>query len=155
MNRAKLSRLLILHEGMRLRVYDDANGREILAGDTVIGHPTIGIGRNVAGDGLGISEDEAKYLLMGDIARLEKEIKGWKFMEDLNEPRQAVVYDMLFNMGINRFNGDKWKNMFKAMYDQQWQVAAEEMLASRWAKQVGQRSVRLSQMMRLGEWYVD
>jgi hypothetical protein len=27
------------------------------------------------------------------------------------------------------------------------------MLDSKWAKQVGQRAIRLSQMMRKGEWY--
>ena len=57
--RNKLIEKLILHEGMKLKVYDDANGKEIRAGDTLVGHPTIGVGRNVAGDGLGITEEEA------------------------------------------------------------------------------------------------
>ena len=49
--REKLIDKLVLHEGMRLKVYDDANGNEIRAGDTLVGHPTIGVGRNIAGDG--------------------------------------------------------------------------------------------------------
>ncbi len=36
--REKLIEKLILHEGMRLKVYDDANGNEIRAGDTSVGY---------------------------------------------------------------------------------------------------------------------
>ena len=55
--------LIIDHEGMILKVYDDSTGQEVGAGDILVGHPTIGVGRNIAKDGLGISEDEAKSLL--------------------------------------------------------------------------------------------
>ena len=54
----KLIDLISLHEGVKYRVYDDANGKEIKAGDTLVGHPTIGVGRNVASDGPGITKDE-------------------------------------------------------------------------------------------------
>jgi lysozyme len=153
MNRSKLIDMLILHEGLRLHVYDDANGQAVAKGDILIGHPTIGIGRNISGDGLGIAEDESKYMLMNDISRIEKEIKHWQFMKDLNEPRQAVIMDMVFNMGVSRFNATQWPNMFNAIIEGDFQKASEEMLASKWAKQVRQRSIRLSQMMRTGEWY--
>ena len=152
-NRAKLVEMLTLHEGMKLKVYDDVNGKEIRAGDTLEGHPTIGVGRNIAGDGLGITEAEAQMLLINDIMRVEKEIKDWVFMDDINEPRQAVIIDMAFNMGIVRFNSSKWPKFFQAVIDQEWDTAASEMLSSKWANQVKIRSKRLSRMMRTGEWY--
>ena len=78
----KLLKMLTLHEGLKLKVYDDANGKELKAGDTLIGHPTIGVGRNVASDGLGINEEEANFLLMGDIARIDREAKQFKSRAD-------------------------------------------------------------------------
>ena len=146
---------LTLHEGLRLKAYDDANGNDIIAGDTLEGHPTIGVGRNIAGDGLGITEEESRYLLANDVERVEKEIEHWGFMNDLNEPRQAVIYDMVFNMGVTRFNANKWVKTFAAIQNEDWEDAANQMLDSRWAKQVGQRAIRLSQMMRKGTWYAD
>jgi len=77
MDKKKLVDLISDHEGVILKVYDDATGQELKAGDILIGHPTIGVGRNVAKDGLGISEDEAKYLLLNDISRVEQEIKNF------------------------------------------------------------------------------
>ena len=66
----KLIDLISLHEGVKYRVYDDANGKEIKAGDTLVGHPTIGVGRNIASDGPGITKDEIDYLLSNDIKRV-------------------------------------------------------------------------------------
>ena len=76
-------------------------------------------------------------------------------MESLAEPRQAVLLDMVFNMGISRFNANTWVKTFAAIQDKDFEKAANEMLESKWAKQVGQRAIRLSQMMRKGVWYVD
>jgi lysozyme len=46
---------------------------------------------------------------------------------------------------------NKFKNMWKAVHDRNFSLAAVEMLDSRWASQVGQRAVRLSTAMRDGE----
>ena len=153
-NNDKLINMLIMHEGLKLHVYDDADGRaEVKKDYTLTGHPTIGVGRNIASDGLGISEKEARYLLANDIKRVVKETSSWDFMEELNDVRKAVIYDMVFNMGITRFNPNVWVNTFNAIKKKDFETAANEMLSSRWAKQVGNRSIRLSDMMRKGEWY--
>ena len=60
LHKQKLIDLISDHEGVKLKVYDDATGQELKAGDVLVGHPTIGIGRNVAKDGLGISQEEAE-----------------------------------------------------------------------------------------------
>jgi len=98
---------------------------------------------------------ESKYLLLNDLQRIQKEIAHWNFLEKLNEPRQAVILDMVFNMGVSRFNANTCVKTFAAIQDNDWEKAANEMLESKWAKQVGQRAIRLSQMMRKGVWYVD
>jgi lysozyme len=152
-DKQKLINLISDHEGVKLKVYDDATGQELKAGDILIGHPTIGVGRNVAKDGLGISQEEAEFMLMNDIERVEEEIKNFP-IEHLNEVRTAIIIDMAFNMGITRFNPTMWKKTFQAIVDEDWQKAKIEMLDSNWARQTKRRSVRLSQMMLLGTWIV-
>jgi lysozyme len=149
----RLISLISDHEGLKLKVYDDATGQELKSGDILIGHPTIGVGRNVAKDGLGISQEEAEFMLMNDIERVEEEIKNFP-IEHLNEVRTAIIIDMAFNMGITRFNPTMWKKTFQAIVDEDWQKAKIEMLDSNWARQTKRRSVRLSQMMLLGTWIV-
>ena len=148
----KLLKMLTLHEGLKLKVYDDANGKELKAGDTLIGHPTIGVGRNIASDGLGINEEEANFLLMGDIARIDREARQWSVYVNLDDIRRSVILDMLFNMGMTRFNPSKWPNMFKAIEEENWDEASNQMLDSKWAKQVKSRADRLSQIMITGDW---
>ena len=140
MVREKLLDMLMLHVGLELKPY------QCTADKT-----TIGVGRNL--QDVGITEDEAKYLLQNDIDRILKEVEHWSFLEKLNEPRQAVILDMVFNMGVTRFNANTWVKTFAAIQNEEWEKAANEMLDSKWAKQVGQRAIRLSQMMRKGEWY--
>jgi lysozyme len=148
----RLAKMLSLHEGMKLKVYDDANGKELKAGDTLIGHPTIGVGRNVASDGLGISEEEAIFILMSDIVRIQKEAESWEIYNSLDEIRQSVLLDMLFNMGMTRFNPIKWPSMFQALEEENWDEASNQMLDSNWARQVKTRATRLSEIMVTGEW---
>ena len=150
--RNKLIEKLILHEGMKLKVYDDANGKEIRAGDTLVGHPTIGVGRNVAGDGLGITEEEAKILLSNDVDRVLREVNHWSFMENLNEPRKTVIIDMVFNMGVSRFNEQEWPKFFKAVMTGNYKEASKQMLDSKWAGQVKTRANILAKMMETGKW---
>lgn len=151
MDDKKLSVMITDHEGLKLKVYDDGNGEELIAGDTLIGNPTIGVGRNVAKYGLGISIEEAQYMLLNDINRVKREIKDFP-IDHLNEPRTAVIIDMAFNMGITRFNTSKWPKFFKAIKENNWQSATEEMLDSNWARQTKRRAVRLSKMMHEGNW---
>ena len=140
MVREKLLDMLMLHEGLELKPY------KCTADKT-----TIGVGRNL--EDVGITKDEAKYLLQNDLDRILKEVEHWSFLKKLNEPRQAVILDMVFNMGVSTFNANTWVKTFAAIQDEDWEKVANEMLESRWANQVGQRAIRLSQMMRKGEWY--
>ena len=151
MGKQQLIDLIADHEGLILKVYDDATGKEVGAGDMLIGHPTIGVGRNIAKDGLGISQEEAEFMLENDIERVKEEIKNFP-IENLNEVRTAIIIDMAFNMGISRFNPTRWPNFFRAIANEDYDNAKKEMLDSNWARQTKRRSVRLSEMMQTGEW---
>jgi len=147
---------LILHEGMELKVYQDH-----------LGIDTIGVGRNLQDRGIsdgelsfmnklrleiyeiGITEANACFLLGNDIDIVEEELyDAHPCIDRLDDVRIRVVLDMAFNMGVPRLR--KFKNMWAGIHDGDYVRAALEMLDSRWATQVGQRSVRLSDAMKTG-----
>ena len=108
---------------------------------------TIGIGRNL--DDVGISRDEAVYLLKNDIKAAVEQAEKFYWYHDLSPMRKRVIVNMIFNLGITRFR--KFKKTIKYLEVGDYQSASTEMLDSAWAKQVGPRATRLSQMMRKGK----
>jgi lysozyme len=127
------------HEGVKLKPYHCTAGKL-----------TIGVGRNIEDNG--ISEREAEFLLMNDLSAMADAAKSYEWYADLNEPRKAVIINMLFNMGQPRF--DKFVNTKQFLSDGLYIEAAEEMLNSKWAKDVGRRAEELSEQMARGQWYV-
>lgn len=140
--------MLTTDEAKRQFPYDDANGRRaIRKGDTIQGQITIGIGRNLSGNGL--SEEEIYYLLHNDIRdvmkSLDLNIPWWR---NLSDPRQRVLASMAFNMGVQGLLG--FKTTLGLIQKGKYREAAFQMLQSKWATQVGDRATRLAQMMEVG-----
>jgi len=130
-----LRKLLIKHEGLRLKPYVDT-----------VGKLTIGIGRNL--DDNGISEDEANLMFANDLRRIIVEAtEAFTWFKFLSRTRQDVVLNMIFNMGIKRFGG--FIKFIDALSSGAFDKAADEMLNSRWSGQVGIRADELSNMMRV------
>lgn len=132
-----LRQLLIRHEALRLKAYKCKAGKV-----------TIGVGRNL--DDVGITEQEAMILLTGDILRVTREAATFPWFKSLSTVRQDVVLNMIFNLGLDGFRG--FPRTIAALSNQNYQLAATEMLNSRWAAQVGRRAVELAQMMRTGNY---
>jgi len=150
MNIARIADQLKRHEGVRLAVYDDATGKPVKQGDTLQGHPTIGVGRLLTGD-RGLTTAEIEMLLANDIDvvidELNREIPWWN---EMNEARQACMINLCFNLGWPRLKG--FKNMLLAAEGGLYEIAADEMVDSIWFEQVGLRGVELSEQMRTGQW---
>lgn len=127
--------LLIQDEGLKLKSYVDTEGKT-----------TVGVGRNITD--VGISFDEAMVLLDSDIRRARQAAQTLPWFSQLNAARQDVVLNMIFNLGLGGFL--EFKSMTAALSEGKYAVAAEEMLSSHWASQVGDRAKRLAQMMTLG-----
>ena len=106
---------------------------------------TIGIGRNL--DDVGITESEAKFLLLNDIARVEKKAQSYSWYANLNPVRQRIICDMIFNLG-NRF--DQFKKMKAGLETNNIDVVCKEMQNSKWYSDVGRRAVYLIELMRTG-----
>ena len=121
--------LIKKHEGLRLEPYMDTTG-----------HLTIGYGFNLDN---GITEEIADYLL-------EKTIKTaiddcyilFPNYSRLDAVRRCVLIDMMFNLGRPRLSG--FIKMRKAVEEQDFNLASEEMLNSLWAKQVKVRAETLA-----------
>lgn len=133
----KIEQQLIRDEGLRLKPYKDS-----------VGKLTIGIGRNL--DDNGIRETEARFMLRNDVNQTINECRTLSFFQHLNEPRQAVLINLVFNIGLARVRG--FKKMLAALEHLDYTAAAIEMMDSLWAKQVGPRAVRLKEQMIKGEW---
>ena len=149
---------LIAHEGLRLQVYQDT-----------LGIDTIGIGRNLEDRGItkeeldwmdipnmdavyeyGITEADAMYLAKNDVQIVEEElVRAHPCVDKLDAVRQLVLVDMAFNMGVPRLS--KFKKMWNAVHENKFDIAAKEMLDSRWAIQVKSRSTKLAHAMHHGE----
>ncbi len=136
--------LLMKHEGIRNQVYDDATGKALKPGMTLIGWPTVGVGRNLCSPGL--SHEEVMILLRNDIDEREAGLrKALPWFHRLSETRQYVLVSMAFNMGMSKFL--KFKKTLGYIEQGNYKQAAVQMLASLWARQVGNRAKELAAMM--------
>lgn len=121
------------HEGLRLLPYECTAGKI-----------TIGYGRNL--EDKGILLDEAEMMLTHDVYECVVDLKNnFPWFRELSEARMQALVDMRYNLGKMGFR--KFKGMIKAIEDGDYRKAAEEMLDSRWANQVGERAHRLADMM--------
>lgn len=134
--RNKLKTMLLTEEGYRQFPYTD-----------ITGHLTIGIGRNI--QEVGITIEEALHLLEQDIMRCEHDF--WKCLPvypELSDPRKCVLLDMCFNLGIVKLM--QFRKMIDALNKKDYSLAAQEMMDSDWAKQVGHRADKLARIMETG-----
>lgn len=137
-DRERLKGMLLRHEGLKLKPYKCTAGKL-----------TIGVGRNIEDNGIRASE--ALAMLQNDIDDCIKELHvNFSFYQDLDEVRQDVLIDMIFNLGIVRLK--EFRKTLGYIKSKQYDMAATEMLLSSWAGQVGERAIELSEMMRTGNY---
>ena len=140
-------------EGFRLRAYRCPAGRLTVGyGHNCEASPVDGVNR--IGDR--ITREEAGRLLALDLdGAVWKVRKALPWVMELSPPRQAVLYDMAFNMGLG-FPGESgllsFGNTLNFIKSGNYPAASRGMLASKWARQVKDRAVRLARQMERGEW---
>ena len=148
MNLEKLEAQLAIDEGKRLAAYLDT-----------VGVLTVGIGHNcvsspvpgVLKPGDTITDETCSQLFRDDIQesiiQIDRHLPWWKKLDDV---RRNILVNMAFNLGINGLM--QFRNTLKFIECGAYDMAADGMLASLWARQVGDRAKRLSKQMRTGEW---
>jgi len=138
---------LTRHEGCILHTYRCPAGKL-----------TIGVGHNLEANpipdirpNMKITHERALKILKADCisiaSQLDKHISWWR---TLTPPRQAVLLNMAFNMGIQGLLG--FERTLKAIKVGDYEDASGRMLNSLWAKQVSKRAKELSRQMLTGEW---
>lgn len=136
MDTAKLKEQLIKHEGLRLKPYVDT-----------VGKITVGVGHNLTD--LGLTATQVMSILDDDIKvatkLLDTELSWWISLDDV---RQRALVDLAFNLGYKLLG---FKDTLIALRVNQWNNAADNLLKSVYAKQVGKRAVDLAYMIRTGK----
>ena len=130
-----LTDMLISDEGLRLKPYHCTANKL-----------TIGIGRNL--DDVGITEDEARYLLANDIKRVEQSLSRDRVFVALDDNRRIALINMAFQLGVAGCLS--FRKMWSALADEDWQRAHDEALSSRWAKQTPARAKRIAAILLTG-----
>lgn len=130
---------LLRHEGEVLHAYEDTEG-----------YLTIGVGRLIdKRKGGGISHEEAMVLLDNDICRVIDQLeRRAPWFKRLDPTRQQAIANMAFQMGVDGVFG--FQRMIAALSNGNYQHAASEALASRWAKQTPERAEEIADMIRTG-----
>ena len=144
MNIDELRKQLEIDEGVVHEIYLDH-----------LGLPTFGIGHLVTesdpehGQAVGPPVEESRC-----IDAFEQDIKTtvsecellYPDFDDLPEEVKQIIANMMFNMGRPRLS--KFKGMKRGVDARDWNAAADEMVDSRWYRQVTKRADRLVQRMR-------
>lgn len=125
---------------------EDEDRRKLPYLDTV-GKVSIGVGRNLTDRGL--SDSEIDFLLGNDLDMVEGQLdSAMPWWRKMNDARQNVLANMCFNMGLAKLQG--FRTTLKFMQQSSYTLAADAMMDSSWARQVGARAVRLAKVMREG-----
>lgn len=120
-----------------------------------LGLPTFGIGHLVRDDdpesglpvGTPIDNDRVVSAFESDIETVLSDCnKLYSDFDDLPEEAQRVIANMMFNMGRPRLS--KFKGMKSGVDARDWNRAADEMVDSRWYRQVTNRADRLVTRVR-------
>src|SRR5690606_9181009 len=105
------------HEGVRYTPYRDSRG--LL---------TVGVGRCI--DRVPFSKDEVELMFRNDYLRAVGGAMTLPVYDTLNEARQGVLVEMVFQLGVNGVKG--YRRFLAAAKAGQWQQAHDEMLDSNW-----------------------
>ena len=97
--------------------------------------------------GAPVSEDRVLELFDRDMAWTLKDChRLLPEFSDLPEEVRLIVANMMFNLGANRLG--MFKRLLEAVGKKDWASAADEMVDSKWHRQVPERSGRLIERMR-------
>ena len=144
MDTDKLKRELEADEGCVYSVYLDH-----------LDLPTFGIGHLIRKNdpeyglevGAAVSSERVLEAFEEDIQVVLDDCENlYQDFGDLPEEVQMIIANMMINLGYPRLS--KFKGMKAGVDARDWQKAADEMVDSRWYKQVTNRAERLVQRMR-------
>jgi lysozyme len=145
-----LKQLLTKHEGKKNEEYRCTSNRR-----------SIGIGHNIDAKGLPddieafledngyITDEMIDRLYEMDISdAITDAIRLYPALKSFSEPRIFALIDFVFNVGYK--TASTFKNTNRAINEERWDDAADGLLASKYARQVGRRARDVAEMLRDG-----
>ena len=128
------------HEGYRDQVYKDS-----------LGFATIGYGHLVLPtdkfkEGVTYKKKDLEEVFDKDFNIAKSNANQLISGLPLHHQAKCVIIEMVFQLGIGGVS--KFKNMWRALKQNDYQIASEEMLDSKWAKQTPKRAEELSSVMK-------
>lgn len=133
--KTKLRQLLIRHEDYELHPYTDT-----------VGKITIGIGRNLTDRG--ILPTEVDMMFDHDVDYFYNFLLDhFSWVAKLNEARQIALIDLCF-IGTKKFL--EFTKMISAFEREDYLMASQEILDSKYATEVGQRARDLAHIIETG-----
>lgn len=133
----KILDLIAKDEGFRSRLYKDTKGFN-----------TIGYGFNL--DTSDIPEEVANNWLHINLIDIERNLSSHlSFLSTLDTPRQYVLLNMAYQMGVSGLL--KFKDMLVALENRDYYLAANAMKDSQWYREFTTRANRLVNIMISGE----
>jgi len=135
---------LMADEGCVMKIYKDH-----------LGLKTVGIGHLCRESdpefdmevGAPVSEERVMELFDKDMSWTFRDcIRLLPEFNDLPDEVRLIVANMMFNLGASRLAG--FKKFLAAIEKEDWNSAADEMVDSKWHRQVPERSGRLIERMR-------
>jgi len=123
------------HEGYRANAYQDS-----------VGVWTIGYGTNL--QTLTLDKELAERWLLEELEGCREAVDDYIGGMGLDNARREVLIEMAYNLGFAGLM--KFRRMWAAIQNHDFETAAAEMLDSKWARQVGRRADSLAELMRAG-----
>jgi|TARA_R110000782_G_C14661813_1_gene397936 lysozyme len=134
MDMVRLRETITRHEGSRLQMYQDS-----------LGIWTIGVGHNIQEKG--ISPKVMELMLDEDLEEAISELKrSVSFFSKMPQQVQEALVNLSFNLGIPRLM--QFKKTLALLREGDFESAADELLDSRYAEQVGRRALEIADMIR-------
>jgi len=128
------------HEGLRLNVYNDS-----------VGLPTIGYGHLLRPHEKhlrSISMPQADAMFETDFTHHKKAAERIPAFPQMSEAGQGGLIDLTFNMGPAWYK--KWPNMMSQLKNEDYEGAANNLLDSKYARQVHGRANTVASLIRAG-----
>jgi lysozyme len=148
MDKALTTALIKLEEGCRLTAYKDS-----------VGVWTIGHGFNLEAHGydkaecagLTWTQEQADAALHDEIDLVIAQIdRRWPDWIKLDDVRQAAIVSSVYQLGAP--GAAHFLATIAAIQAHDWELAARQMLLSKWARQTPKRAARNAEMIRTGRW---
>lgn len=141
----KLIKLIELEEGWRSEPYYCSEN-----------YPTVGYGFKLADKGAPLPKFSLPKVagdawLKDNLSVLDAQFSKFAWYTKLKEERKAIVLSMAYQMGYAGVL--KFKKMIKAIEQDDFITASNEMLDSRWARQTPKRANRHAMQLQGGYWH--